>query len=618
MQFIKLSDLFSNIKIWWTPSRAKQEYFWGWLPWVSIRDLWKTNFITETKETLSNLGVRDSNVKLIKKGSLLFSFKLSVWKVAFAWVDLYTNEAIASFEPGNPKVDLHYLYYCLPIYAKKNARTNNYWAPLLNKEIVKDLQIPLPSLEVQKSIVAKLDKLTELIDLKKEAIGKTEELTKSVFLEMFGDPIKNYKEWQIEKLGKYWLLQRGKSQHRPRNAEFLFWWPYPFIQTGDVATGAGFYIKNFSQTLSEDWVKQSRLFKKGTVCITIAANIWDAKILTFDSYFPDSVVWMGSQYPEFVACLLTFYKDKLDQRATKTAQKNINLEVLNDLDVIFPGFELQKKFSEIVQKNQIVIEDQKQSLQKIQELYDTMVQEVFSFSQEPILSVLKNNPKQIKIFIKSYDQEWFFWKIQVLPEWWICFYPPEEIEIFFFWNGTVYPWSKDKDHITFHNSGRVHIWKDGVVFDYWKFKEDENKIGPSKRESLWNHFPQLLFKVRVLDIQSLPKKDDTHTRRDGDIVLEQDNNSLYFTCGIFDGKSVLDAINWANDPFWLRLIGTYGNTYMCGLWEFEDCSSQEKDGTKILYLVARDYQSSDFEDQIKNYWYLVSVSEFSEIWSIPY
>lgn len=154
----KLWEIYSEIKIWWTPSREKKEYFWWWLLWVSIRDMWDNKYITETKETLSESWVKNSNVKLVKKGSLLFSFKLTVWRMSFAACDLYTNEAIASFEP-NEKLNLNYLYYILPYIANQVDRTNNYWAPLLNKSVISNLQIPLPPLSKQQEIVSYLDQV---------------------------------------------------------------------------------------------------------------------------------------------------------------------------------------------------------------------------------------------------------------------------------------------------------------------------------------------------------------------------------------------------------------------------------------------------------------------------
>ncbi|EKD44503.1 MAG: Restriction endonuclease S subunit [uncultured bacterium (gcode 4)] len=379
MQFIKLSDLFSNIKIWWTPSRAKQEYFWGWLPWVSIRDLWKTNLILETKETLSDLGVRNSNVKLIKKGSLLFSFKLSVWKVAFAWVDLYTNEAIASFEPGNPKVDLHYLYYCLPIYAKKNARTNNYWAPLLNKEIIKDLQIPLPSLEVQESIVAKLDKLTELIDLKKEAIGKTEELTKSVFLEMFGDISRNEKGYKSE---LFWdILSIDAKMVSPLDTKyqdlFCIWWANIVSETWDLIdlnTAKQEWSISGKFLVSPDDILYSKIrpkLKKITFpqieCLC-SADIYPLR--------PNKKRITHHYLIEYL--LSSSFTAIVSEMAEKRAQiPKINREELLNLKIPVPPLELQVCFESFVNSQLLIKKNQEQSLLKLQALHNTTVQKIF-------------------------------------------------------------------------------------------------------------------------------------------------------------------------------------------------------------------------------------------------
>ena len=161
-QLRTIESLFWDIKIGWTPSREKTEFFWWGIPWVSIKDMEGKKEIYETNETLSEEGIRNSNVKLVQKGSLLFSFKLTVWRMSFAGVDLYTNEAITAFEP-NPEIELTYLYYVLPVVAKQVDRTNNYWAPLLNKNIIKSLQIPLPPLEEQKKIVVYLDELNATI-----------------------------------------------------------------------------------------------------------------------------------------------------------------------------------------------------------------------------------------------------------------------------------------------------------------------------------------------------------------------------------------------------------------------------------------------------------------------
>jgi type I restriction enzyme S subunit len=134
-------------------------------------------------------------------------------------------------------------------------------------------------------------------------------------------------------------MNRGKSWHRPRNAPFLYGGQYPFIQTGDIAQSGG-RITSHRQTYSEAGLAQSRLWPAGAICITIAANIADSAILTYPACFPDSVVGVltnpevcSVQYLEF---FIRTARSDLSQFAPATAQKNINIAILNDVAVPLP------------------------------------------------------------------------------------------------------------------------------------------------------------------------------------------------------------------------------------------------------------------------------------------
>ena len=96
-------------------------------------------------------------------------------------------------------------------------------------------------------------------------------------------------EWKDFKLSDIGLLQRGRSRHRPRYAFHLYGGKYPFIQTGEIRE-ARKYIANYEKTYCEAGLEQSKLWPKGTLCITIAANIAELAILSFDACFPDSVL----------------------------------------------------------------------------------------------------------------------------------------------------------------------------------------------------------------------------------------------------------------------------------------------------------------------------------------
>jgi type I restriction enzyme S subunit len=144
--------------------------------------------------------------------------------------------------------------------------------------------------------------------------------------------------WAWASLPQLGELNRGKSKHRPRNDERLFGGVYPFIQTGEVRKADG-VITTYSQTYSEFGLVQSRLWPKGTLCITIAANIAETAILGFDGCFPDSVVGF---IPEdgtdvrFVEYFIRTAKEDLERYAPATAQKNINLQTLRGVAIPLP------------------------------------------------------------------------------------------------------------------------------------------------------------------------------------------------------------------------------------------------------------------------------------------
>ena len=147
-----------------TPDTKKQEFYddeFGF-DWVNISDLQDGATITETKKKISQLYVEQFNPDLIPKGSLMYSFKLSVGQTSFAGKPIYSNEAIASFL-ADDNVDLHYLRYS-SIFIIENAQTNIYNAKILNQDLINNAYVPFPPLPEQHLISAYLDRQCTLID----------------------------------------------------------------------------------------------------------------------------------------------------------------------------------------------------------------------------------------------------------------------------------------------------------------------------------------------------------------------------------------------------------------------------------------------------------------------
>jgi type I restriction enzyme S subunit len=156
-------------------------------------------------------------------------------------------------------------------------------------------------------------------------------------------------------------LSRGRSKHRPRNDKILYEkGNIPFIQTGDVANSNG--VINSTKTFYNNiGLAQSRLWNKGTVCLTIAANIGDVAILNIDACFPDSVVgFYGNEKitnNKFVMYCLMWYKDLLDKMSHSTAQKNINLEILSKIAFPLPPLAEQKRIVAAIEQFIPLIEE---------------------------------------------------------------------------------------------------------------------------------------------------------------------------------------------------------------------------------------------------------------------
>ena len=244
---------------------------------------------------------------------------------------------------------------------------------------VEHIPFPLISLEKQEKIVQRLDSLQSIIKLKNFQLLKFDQLVKSRFVEMFGDPVTNSYKWRTCSLSEFGELNRGVSKHRPRNAPELLNGKYPLIQTGDIAS-SDLYITRYSSTYSEIGLRQSRMWPSGTLCITIAANIAKTAILTFDACFPDSVVGFHSKNSctqLFIHFWFSFFQKILEEQAPESAQKNINLKILNNLQVIAPPQHLQEEFASFVQqvdKSKLAV---KQSLKKLETLKNSLMQEYF-------------------------------------------------------------------------------------------------------------------------------------------------------------------------------------------------------------------------------------------------
>ena len=174
----------------------------------------------------------------------------------------------------------------------------------------------------------------------------------------FNGYTENWQKYRTIELGQ---MQRGKSKHRPRDDEKLYGGAYPFIQTGDIKK-ANLYIKEYERTYSNYGLSQSKLWPKGTLCITIAANIAETAILGLNACFPDSVIgWISNEKITnniFIKYYFDFYKTQLKRLSVGGAQENLNLDKLENVYFHIPTLPEQNDITNLLTKIDELIETQ--------------------------------------------------------------------------------------------------------------------------------------------------------------------------------------------------------------------------------------------------------------------
>lgn len=168
---------------------------------------------------------------------------------------------------------------------------------------------------------------------------------------IFNEGVHN-KNWETKKLSELGSFGRGVSKYRPRNDKSIFEnGSYPFIQTGDVK-GANLYINTHSENYNDLGLKQSKVWAKETLCITIAANIAETALLGYPMCFPDSIVGFNAYIDKtselFMYYVFIYIRKSIQNSANGSIQDNINIDYLKNLNFKIPKKEYQDKIIKVL------------------------------------------------------------------------------------------------------------------------------------------------------------------------------------------------------------------------------------------------------------------------------
>ena len=210
MEYRKLGDI-CDVVSGGTPSRSKPEYWDGDIPWIKIGNI-KGKYVSEADEFITEEGLAGSSAKMLSKGTILYTIFATLGEAGVLTIDACTNQAIAGITIKNDDIiDRDYLYYYLK--SKKNyvndigrgVAQNN-----INMSILRGFEVPIREIFEQQTITDILDKIGKIIDLRKEELDRFDELIKARFVELFGDPKINEKNWNTGIVSQFYEVKGGK------------------------------------------------------------------------------------------------------------------------------------------------------------------------------------------------------------------------------------------------------------------------------------------------------------------------------------------------------------------------------------------------------------------------
>jgi len=374
-KWIKLGDIV-KFNIGGTPSRKESKYYEGDNLWISVSELNNT-IINDTKEKITDLGIKESSVKLIKKGSILMSFKLSIGKMGIAGKDMYCNEAIMFFKHDND-ITNKYLYYYLSLNNLLKYASGQIGIGSLNKTSLYNITLPNLSIDHQEEIVEFLDEQFEnynINNLKKDVpifkllIAKqyemAAELLYMVYRQMEADQevkniekvmkavfdfnMYNLKDCETIRLGDIIKFDIGGTPSRKESKYFNG--NHLWVSVSELNNNI---ISDTNEKITDEGIKNSsvKLIKKGSVLMSFKLSIGKMGTAGKDMYCNEAIMFFKHNKEVTNKYLYRWlqYNNLYKYASGQIGSGSLNKTSLSNIQVQIPSLEKQQEIINKIEK----------------------------------------------------------------------------------------------------------------------------------------------------------------------------------------------------------------------------------------------------------------------------
>jgi type I restriction enzyme S subunit len=372
-----------------TPSRNNPTYWSGDIHWVTPTDLPMPDegisLVEETKDKITKAGLENCAANMVPKGTVLFSSRATIGKVAVANVSLATNQGFANFVPG-PEITSRFLAYSLWYHREDIARLSGSTTfKEVSRSTLRKYEIPVPPLTEQERIVKRLDEADQLRKLRARADRRTAEFIPALFHKMFGEPVTNPKRWPVIPAGELMLsCEYGCSQRANENGEGI-----PMLRMGNVTSAGLFDLSDLKHVQLDGCDLEKYRLKWGDVLFNRTnsrelvgkTGLWEDHFeAVAASYFIRARFNAEEEHPQHFTSFmnLPYMKQRLMEMARGAiGQSNINAQELKSIRVPVPPLPLQKEFAERVKEVRELESVQIQSRAKLDVLFASLLDKAF-------------------------------------------------------------------------------------------------------------------------------------------------------------------------------------------------------------------------------------------------
>lgn len=349
--------------------------------WIKIGDAIEGDkYIRNTKEKIKPEGVSKS--RIVHKGDFILSNSMSFGKPYILDIDGCIHDGWLVLHDVRNSFIKDYLYYLLgspSMYAQFKALAVGGVVNNLNSKLVSDVIVSIPPLSIQQSIVAELDEINNLLQLKKKELETFDKLAQSIFYEMFGDPVTNEKGWEVNKLGDLCLIERGGSprpisEYITDSEDSLNW-----IKIGDAADGS-MYIDSTKEKIRKEGLKKTRMVYKGDFILSNSMSFGRPYILRIDGCIHDGWLVIHDENKVFNKIYLyhalahpSMYA-QFKQMAVGGVVNNLNSNMVKKVSILIPPHHIQHTFATRIETIEQQKEQVKASINKLETLLASRMQ----------------------------------------------------------------------------------------------------------------------------------------------------------------------------------------------------------------------------------------------------